>query len=445
MEIAKKNHKVQGKKIYFSILTIILVILFFIFIYNFNMMQYAALSELSAHSKTIISVIKSGKKVFSQTQNFIVKNQEFFVFLDNLIKKDEICFIAVFDDYGKLKFTRESDKCKGASAFAIQYIAKNEKSGKIVEWKGRPIYLEFKSKYEEMFSESDLKKKLVRNVPWNYPGETIVVVGLGAQIYQHAMGRDNLFLIMASFLALSSSALWLAVVKWRRQASKFESIAREKSYMNSLATLAGGMAHEVRNPLGTIKGIGVYFSAKFEIGSRERALLNEMDGDIDRLNKIISEFLELTSSLDLRFSSTSGSEILLYSLEMTHSNIIKKSIFVDKLLCNDDYIVLDKRRMIFSIIIFIIKTIQFIPNKGILKISCLSIGDRLEFHFSNASSIKEKHCSNIFIDLLFMNNNNACADFRIARSIVLAHGGQIRVESEVDHGIKYIIELPRYR
>jgi hypothetical protein len=63
---------------------------------------------------------------------------------------------------------------------------------------------------------------------------------------------------------------------------------------------------------------------------------------------------------------------------------------VGTLFCNDDCIVLDKRRMIFFVIIFIIKTIQLIPNKGNLKVSCLNNNDKLEFYFYNTSSIEKK-------------------------------------------------------
>jgi two-component system sensor histidine kinase HydH len=302
MELQRKIHKIQRRIFYFSIMTLIFAILFFTWIVmqNFNRMQNVEYSVLSAQSETTTRVINSAQKVYSRMQNYQIENFEFLVFVENLIQKAEICFIAVFDEYGKFRFIRESDKCRGVGTFATQYIAENKRIGrKIIEWKGKSIYLEINSaNYAGKFSESDMRKKLVRNVRWDNPSDALVAVGLGAQIYQNALSRDNLFLVMAAFLALASSVLGLAVVKWRRQVSKFESIACEKIYMRSLATLAGGMAHEVRNPLSTIKGFGAYFSTKFEIGSRERALLNEMDGDIDRLNRIISEFLELTNLSD---------------------------------------------------------------------------------------------------------------------------------------------------
>jgi K+-sensing histidine kinase KdpD len=100
--------------------------------------------------------------------------------------------------------------------------------------------------------------------------------------------------------------------------------------------------------------------------------------------------------------------------------------------------------MIFFVIIFIIKTIQLIPNKGNLKVSCLNNNDKLEFYFYNTSNIEKKYNLNMFFEESVMKNNNACADFAIARGIVLAHGGHIRVESDVEHCIKFIIDLPRY-
>lgn len=62
----------------------------------------------------------------------------------------------------------------------------------------------------------------------------------------------------------------------------------------ALGTLAAGVAHEIRNPLSSIKGFATYFGEKFAPGSPDRELAQVMVGEAERLNRVVSELLELT-------------------------------------------------------------------------------------------------------------------------------------------------------
>lgn len=71
-----------------------------------------------------------------------------------------------------------------------------------------------------------------------------------------------------------------------------EQLARSK-HLASLGRMAAGIAHEIRTPLGTLRGFAQYFGTKAEDEvSQEYSTL--MIGEVDRLNAIISSLLQFS-------------------------------------------------------------------------------------------------------------------------------------------------------
>jgi len=72
--------------------------------------------------------------------------------------------------------------------------------------------------------------------------------------------------------------------------------------LNTIGEMAAGIAHEVRNPMTTIRGFLQLFSAKDDFSPYEEQL-NLMIDELDRANAIITKFLSLARSRPLKLTS----------------------------------------------------------------------------------------------------------------------------------------------
>ena len=70
-----------------------------------------------------------------------------------------------------------------------------------------------------------------------------------------------------------------------------QAVAREH-HLASLGRLAAGVAHEVRNPLSSLKGFAQFFRSKFKPGSKEERYSDIMIEEVERLDRVVQELLD---------------------------------------------------------------------------------------------------------------------------------------------------------
>ncbi len=96
-------------------------------------------------------------------------------------------------------------------------------------------------------------------------------------------------------------------------------------HLASLGRMAAGIAHEIRNPLGTLRGFAQYFGSKAEDEtSKEYSAL--MIGEVDRLNAIISSLLQFSRPRKPEFSQVDVPGLLAKAGKLLEHDFMKNSI-----------------------------------------------------------------------------------------------------------------------
>jgi two-component system sensor histidine kinase HydH len=103
-----------------------------------------------------------------------------------------------------------------------------------------------------------------------------------------------------------------------------EKLARSR-HLASLGRMAAGIAHEIRNPLGTLRGFAQYFGSKAEDeASKEYSDL--MIGEVDRLNAIISSLLQFSRPRDPDFAPVDISGLLEKAGKLLENDFIQGGV-----------------------------------------------------------------------------------------------------------------------
>jgi len=100
------------------------------------------------------------------------------------------------------------------------------------------------------------------------------------------------------------------------ETKRLQATLQKQEKLAAIGNLAAGVAHEVRNPLSSIKGYATYFASLFEEGSEQKKAAEVMTAEVERLNRVISELLEIARPSDIKPRSTDISFLLNASLRL---------------------------------------------------------------------------------------------------------------------------------
>ncbi|MBI5746432.1 MAG: PAS domain S-box protein [Nitrospirae bacterium] len=232
--------------------------------------------------------------------------------------------------------------------------------------------------------------------------------------------------------------------------------------LSDLGEFAGGIAHEVRNPLARIM-MGAYTlkEAAPDKGERARALDNILKGVVD-LNRFVTELLNYTGRMELQRDKTDINKILdstLFNLtEEAVRSRVKITLKLDPELpkANVDGVKMDQ---VFSNIIR--NAIQAMPDGGALTIITDYKPCPVDMHMGmkgktngvkpglikislsdTGSGISKKDIGKIFNPFFTTRAKGIGLGLVLVHRIVEAHGGKIDVESREGEGCIFKILLP---
>ncbi len=121
----------------------------------------------------------------------------------------------------------------------------------------------------------------------------------------------------------------LLIIRDLGEVRRLQDEIRRKEKLAAIGGLAAGVAHEIRNPLSSIKGIASYYRDKFEDGSEDKQMAGIMIEEVDRLNRVISELLEFTRPAQLKPKPVDINQLVEHSTRLIQQEAAAKNIQVE--------------------------------------------------------------------------------------------------------------------
>jgi len=226
---------------------------------------------------------------------------------------------------------------------------------------------------------------------------------------------------------------------------KLQEEIRRKEKLAALGRLAGGVAHEIRNPLSSIKGLATYFGSKFAEESEDREAANVMVREVARLNRVVSELIELARPSELKLKQTDLNELLAHSVRLVQQDAQAKNIEVNLSTSNDVPLIrVDSDRLSQCLLNIYLNAIQSMDEGGVLSIKSfpgkngtikVEIGD-------TGKGISPIDLKKVFDPYFTTKPSGTGLGLAIVHKIIEAHQGNIQVESTPGKGTVFSIVLP---
>ncbi|MGI6226249.1 MAG: PAS domain S-box protein [Peptococcales bacterium] len=225
-----------------------------------------------------------------------------------------------------------------------------------------------------------------------------------------------------------------------------QKILFEKEKLALIGQMAAGMAHEVRNPLATVRGYAQLLQLKEYNKERLNSYLEIIIKEIDRVNNLISDFLQLARPKEPSLKKQDINQLISEFLELFMSQTLYNNIEVIYEPKNNlPKCYLDEDQIKQVLLNLAKNSIDAMPKGGKLRIATgFNTEERQVFIVieDNGCGIPESVLSKLTMPFFTTKDKGTGLGLSISYALIRAHGGKIEVESIVKKGTKFTIFLP---
>jgi two-component system sensor histidine kinase HydH len=230
-----------------------------------------------------------------------------------------------------------------------------------------------------------------------------------------------------------------------REIRDLQEKVRRSERLAALGRLASGVAHEIRNPLSSIKGFAQYFRDKFETGTEDKSYADIMIQEVERLNRVITQLLDFGRPKELRLDLHPLSQILEHPLQLIRADLSKRGIKLIESPFPEDNIRVDSDQITQALLNIFLNAIESMERGGELRVEMVKKPERggVEIWISDSGpGISQGNLSKIFDPFFSTKKKGTGLGLAITANIIEAHGGEILVESREGKGTTFKIFLP---
>ena len=261
----------------------------------------------------------------------------------------------------------------------------------------------------------------------------------------------NLVNILAEALRVQSANYRRAaeeLAEANRQLSAAEAAVRRSERLAALGQLSAGLAHELRNPLGTMKASAEMLMRN--VGSENetaREVAGFISSEVDRTNSLISRFLEFARPLKPRVATADVTEILDRAVALVEREAPQYRVTVYKNYSPElAPFPLDAELMERVFYNLLVNAAQASPEGGAITVKTRAANGMAEVSvIDRGKGIEKKDMEEIFNPFFTTKPEGSGLGLAIVSKIVDEHGGRIAVESEPGKGSVFRVYLPLQR
>ena len=238
---------------------------------------------------------------------------------------------------------------------------------------------------------------------------------------------------------------------------------RRSDRLASLGTLSAGMAHEIKNPLVSIKTFAQLLPERYQDSDFRQTFSNLIGHEIDRIDSLVNQLLRFARPAKPQLEPRHVHQILEKSLLLVGHRLYQKDIKLTRSWdANVDTIRADADQLEQVFLNFFLNAMDAMKNGGELHIKTEIRADgefapplnqpngqnhevlRVSIR-DNGEGIKPEDIPHVFDPFFTTKDYGTGLGLSVVHGIVQEHGGQIEVESELNKGTAFHILLPLVR
>jgi two-component system sensor histidine kinase HydH len=214
----------------------------------------------------------------------------------------------------------------------------------------------------------------------------------------------------------------------------------------AVGKLAAGVAHEIRNPLSSIKGFATWFRERYRHLEEDRSIADVMIGEVERLNRSVTQLLEFARPVPRDLRPVHVREIIAHSLMLVEHDLKAAGIGAQtEVKTRRETMTADPDLLKQILLNLYLNAVQAMESGGRLTVT-VSDGDREDTVLIEVADtgrgIDPGDLDRIFDPYFTTRPGGTGLGLAMVHRAVEALGGDIRVESTPGEGSRFTLRLP---
>ena len=244
-----------------------------------------------------------------------------------------------------------------------------------------------------------------------------------------------------------------AVVKWQgedcifivgndiTELTEYQKEIAHLDQINLMGQMAGSIAHEIRNPMTSIRGFLQLFSLQYKY-QEDKEDMKLMIEEIDRINDIISTFLSLSRRNYIDPTPMNLTQCITGMLQLIIADGVKNDVFVDTHFEDKSLIMIDKGEIRQLLLNLARNAIEAMPGGGTLTIKTWEANNKVTLQVQDeGKGIPPEIIENIGAPFLTTKKNGAGLGMAVCFSIVERHNAELTFDTS-PAGTSFNITFP---
>jgi two-component system sensor histidine kinase HydH len=217
----------------------------------------------------------------------------------------------------------------------------------------------------------------------------------------------------------------------------------------ALGKLSAAVAHEIRNPLSSIRGFAKFLSHALKDRPKDREYADVMVKEVDRINRVVTDLLNFARPLEPEPEYVNPAGLIDHTLRLVEGDAQSRGITIEVDTQNSpSRVYLDPDQITHVLLNLVLNALQALDSGQSMNVGVALDADLSAVSFwveDDGPGIEKDHIKKIFDPFFTKREKGTGLGLAIVQKIVENHHGKVQVVTPLQgktHGCRFVVSIP---